>query len=94
MRENGIGEFLALGCGLASRLPGGVHRVLRLNGADNFRNGDAQFRQLVRLYPKSHRVLARSKYLNVADARRARDRVGDIDVRVVGEKVGIVGSMR
>ena len=67
---------------------------MRLNGADDFRNGDAELCQLVGFYPKPHRVLAGAEYLNVADARRTEDRIGEIDVRVVRQKLGIVGSMR
>ena len=94
MRENGVGKFLALGRRFAARLPSRVHGVLRLNRADDFGNRDTQLCQLVGFYPQPHRVLARTEYLNVADTRRAREGIGDIDVRVVRQKFGIVSSMR
>src|SRR5260370_745597 len=94
LRENGVGKFLALRCWFAACLPGRVHCVLRLNSADDFGNSDAQLCQLVGFYPQPHRVLAGTEYLNVADTRRAREGIGDIDVRVVRQKLGIVRSMR
>ena len=94
LRENRVSKFLALRRRFPARFSGRVHRILRLNGTDDLGDSDAQLRQLVGFYPQTHRVLARSKYLNVADARRARDRIGDIDVRVVRQKAGVVRSMR
>ena len=72
LRENRVGKFLAFGRRLAARLPGRVHGVLRLNGADDFRDGDAELCQRVGFYPQSHGVLAGAEYLNVADAWRTQ----------------------
>ena len=79
LARDGVGKFLSLGRGLAAHLPGRIHGVLRLDGADDLGNGDAQFRQLVRLDPQPHRVLARAEYLHVADARHARKWIVEID---------------
>ena len=49
---------------------------------------------MVGFYPQPHRVLACAKYLNVADAGRARDRIRDVDVCVVRQKVRVVRPMR
>src|SRR5258707_277354 len=94
LRENRVGKFLALGRRFAAGLPSRVHCVLCLNSADDFGNGDAQLCQLVRLDPQPHCILARTEYLNVADARRARERIVDIDVGVVRQHLGVIRSMR
>src|SRR2546429_1573951 len=78
----------------AACLPRWIYCVLRLNSAHNFGNGDAELCQLVGFYPQPHRVLACAKYLNVADAGRARDRIRDVDVCVVRQKVRVVRPMR
>ena len=92
--QNRVGEFLALGCRLASGFACGVHGILRLHRAYDVRDGDAQLCQLVGFYPKPHRVLAGAEYLRVANAWRTQDGIHDIDVRVVRQKLGIVGSVR
>ena len=51
--ENRVGKFLALGRRFAARFAGRVHGVLRLNGADDFRDGDAKLGQLCRALPTS-----------------------------------------
>src|ERR1700691_235089 len=94
LREHGVSKFLALGRGFAARLPGWVNGVLRLNGVDDFRDGDAELRQGVGLYPQSHCILARSEYLNIADARRAQNGIDKVDVCVIGQKGGVVGPVR
>ena len=71
LRQNRVGEFRALGRRFAARLTRGVHGVLRLNGADDFRDGDSQLRQGVGFYPQAHRVLTGAEHLNVADTGRA-----------------------
>ena len=94
LRENRVGKLLSLGRGFSAGLSCRVHGILRLNGADNFCNSDTQFCELVRSDPQPHRILARAEYLHVADARRARKWIGDIDERVVGQKSGVVGTVR
>ena len=94
MGKNGVGEFLALRSWLAAYFAGRVHRVLRLNSADDLRNGDAQLGQLVGFYPQSHRILSGTEDRNVADAFGAQDGIGEVDVRVVGQKIGVIGSVR
>ena len=89
-----IGELLSLGNWLAAHLSGRVHGVLRLKRRDDFRNGDLQLRQLVRLHPQAHGILARAKYLNDAHALHASQRVVQIDVGVVGEEICVVGALR
>ena len=83
-----------LGAGSPPDLARGIHGVLRLNGADDFRNGDAELRQLVGLHPQAHGVLARAEDLNVADARHARELIVEIDVGVVGQELGVVRAVR
>src|SRR5208282_1760785 len=92
--ENRVGELLAWWGRLAACFAGGVYGVLSLNGADDFRNGDAELRQAVRFYPHAHGVLARAEHLAVANARRTEEGIDEIDVRVVAQKRGIVGPVR
>jgi hypothetical protein len=51
LRENGIGELLIGGGWFAAKLTRWIDPVLRLNGVDDLRNGNVQFRQFVGLYP-------------------------------------------
>ncbi len=85
LREHRISEFLPLGRRFSACLPGWVNGILRLNGADDFRDGDAEFGQGVGFYPQSHRVLA---------GAGTQNRINKIDVGVVRQELGIVGSMR
>ncbi len=94
MREDGVSELLAFGGGLAPCPAGGIYGVLGLNGTDDFRDGNAELCQLVGFYPHAHGVLAGAEHLDVADARRTEEGIDEIDVRVVAQKRGIVGSMR
>ena len=93
MGAHGVGELLALGGRFAADLAGGIHGVLRLDGTDDFRNGDGQLGQLIGLYPKTHGVLARAENLHGADAVEARDLVAEIDVGEVREKLRIVSAI-
>ena len=65
-----------LGRRLAADLPRGIHGILRLNRADDFRNSDRKFGQLVGLDPQPHRVLARAENLHASNAIKASDLVG------------------
>ena len=49
---HGVGELLPRRHRLAADLAGGVHGVLRLDGVDDLRDGDAQLGQLVRAAPR------------------------------------------
>ena len=82
------------GSGLAADLAGRVHRVLRLDGVDDVGDGDAQLRQLVGLYPEPHGILPGAENLRLADAVRARDGIIEVDVGVVGQKLGIASAVR
>src|SRR5260370_31280214 len=81
-----IGELLVRGSWRAADLTSGVDRVLRLDRVDDLRNGDAQLRQLVWLYPESHRILACAENLHVADAVHAQDGIVEVDIGVVGQE--------
>ena len=94
LRPHGIGIFLALRHRLAADLAGGIHGVLRLDGIDDFRNGDAHLRQTVGPDPKPHGVIARAENRDAGDARHARHQVVDVDDRVVGQKHAVVGVVR
>src|SRR5260370_25184020 len=81
-----IGELLVRGSWRTADLTSRVHRVLRLDRVDDLRNGDAQLRQLVWLYPEPHRILACSENLHVADAVHAQDGIVEVDIGVVGQE--------
>ena len=90
LSEHGIGELLARGSRLAANLTGRIHSVLRLYRVDDVRDRDAELRQLVRLYPEPHGILARAKDLRLTDAVQARDRIVEVDIGVVGQELRIV----
>ena len=92
-RAHRVCEFLARRRGLATDLARGIDGVLRAQGVDDVGDRDAQFRELVRLHPEPHRVLARAENLHVGNARHARDLVDQIDVRVVGQEDVVVGAL-
>ena len=83
LRADRIGELLAFRRRLASNLSRRIYRVLRLNRSDDFRNGDGQLCQLVRLDPKAHRVLPSAEDLHAADAVKPGNLIGEIDISVV-----------
>ena len=66
LSKNGIGELLARRSWFAANLTGRIHRVLRLDRVDDLGDGDAQLRQLVRLYPEPHGILPRAEDLCLA----------------------------
>ena len=94
LRAHGVRVFLSLRGRLAAHLPRRVHRVLRLDCADDFRDGDGQLGELVGLDPKPHRILPRAENLDAADARHPRDLVAEIDEGVVGQELCVVGRAR
>src|SRR5260370_501752 len=94
LRPNRVGVLLPFGHWLAPHLSCGVHSVLRLNSADDFGNSNAQLAQLIRLHPQSHRILPGAEDLHISDARGTRQRIVDIDIRVVGEERRVVRPLR
>ena len=88
-----IGERLSWRDWGATDLAGRVYRVLRLNGADDFRNGNAEIGQRVRIHPDAHGVLAGAEDRYRSDARQARQRIVQIDVGVIGQKDIVVGPV-
>src|SRR6266403_4347364 len=87
-------KFLTLGCGFAANLAGRIHRILGLERSHNFWNCDRELCQLIRLYPQSHRVPARSKHLNTADSVNAAQLIVKIDVCVVRQELRVIDTAR
>ena len=94
LRPHRVGEFLPRRHRLAADLAGGIHGVLRLDGVDDFRDGDAHLRQPVGPDPEADGVLARAENRDAGDARHARHLVVDVDVGVVGQEDAVVGVAR
>ena len=94
LSENGIRELLARRSRFAASLTSRIHRVLLLNRVDDLSDGDAQLRQLVRLYPQPHGVLPRAENLRLADAVQACDGIIQVDVGIVGQELRIVSAVR
>src|SRR4029077_20797279 len=94
LSNNRVGELLIVGSRLGTDLTGRVDRVLRLDGVDDVRDGDAQLRQLVRLYPEPHGILPRAKNLRLADTVQACDGIIEVDIGVVGQERRIVSAVR
>ena len=62
---------------------------MRLDRIDDVRNGNAELRKMVRLDPEPHRILRGTEYLSVSDAGQAPDGIVQVDIGVVGQKLGI-----
>ena len=93
LRSHGVGELLPWGDRFTAHLPGGIHRVLCLNGAHYFGDCDSQLGKLIRLHPQPHGILPGAKNLYTADAAQAGQLVVEIDVGVVREKLRVVGPI-
>ena len=93
LRSDRVGKLLSAGNRFAADLAGRVHRILLLNRRNNVGNRDPKFRQLVRLDPESHRVLACSENLDVADPWQASQWIVKVDIGVIGEKLCVVGAI-
>ena len=89
----GIGEPLACDSWFASNLAGRIHRILRLHCIDDLADGDAQLRQPIGFHPDAHRVLP-GVDLGQTYTVRARDRIVQIDVGVVGQEFRVVSALR
>jgi hypothetical protein len=81
LRQQCVGELLVLLGWLATYLASWIYFVLGLDGVRNIRDGNAQFRQLIGLYPEPHRILAGSEDLRPAYSIGAADGVVEVDVR-------------
>ncbi len=49
---------------------------------------------MVRLDPESHRILGCAEDLRVSDTGQAPDGIVQVDVGIVGKKLGIPGALR
>ena len=94
LSEKGVRKLLVCRSGLAAHLTSRIHRVLRLDGVGDVRDRDAQFGQLVRLYPQPHGILPRAENLRLADTVQPCDGIIEVDVRIVGQERRIVSAVR
>src|SRR5262249_17858300 len=78
--EHRVREFRALGSRLGPHFSGWVDRVLRLNSADDFWNGNAELGELIRLYPHTHGVLPGTEHVYDTDTIGSEQRIDKIDV--------------
>src|SRR5262249_1615246 len=90
---NRVCEWLAWRNRLTSDLSRGIYCVLGLDGIDDFRNRNIEFRELIGLHPKPHGVLAGAKNLDRADSLHAQKLIVQVDVSVVGEESRIVSAL-
>ena len=67
--------------------------VLLLNGLGHVCHGKPPLRQLVGVHPDAHGVV-RAKDLDLADARNALDGINQVDIRIVLQKLRLIGSVR
>src|SRR5207248_7048839 len=87
-----ISEFLSAGNWFAADLAGGIHRVLFLHCGYDVRHSDAELRELVRLDPQAHGILASAENLHIANSRHACQWIEEINVAVIGEKGSVVAA--
>ena len=92
-RAHVVGELLSWGTGCAADLAGGIDRVLRLDGADDFRDGNAEVRQRIGIHPDAHGVLAGAEDRHRCNARQTGQRIVQVDVGVIGQKDVVVGPV-
>ena len=92
LRAHGISEFLSAWNRFAADLAGGIHRVLLLHCGDDVGHSDAELRELVRLDPQPHSVLASAENLHIANSRHACQWIEEINVAVIGEKGSVVAA--
>ena len=93
LRPNRVSELLPGGYRLGTDLAGGVHGVLIVERRYDIADRNAQTRQGVGPHPETHRVLVRAEDCYLADSRHTAHRIVDVDVRVVREESGVVGSL-
>ena len=72
----------------------GIDDVLRRDRIFEIRNRQLKLGENIRRDPNPHRIVGRSKRLDLADAGDARELVGDIDRDVVGKKGLIPRTVR
>ena len=93
LRAHRVGEFLAGRAGPAADLAGRVDGVLAVDGADDLRDGDVELGQLVGLHPDAHGILPGAEDRAPGDARHPAQRVAEVDVGVVGQKLGVAACL-
>src|SRR6476660_6855436 len=91
-RAHSVSEFLSAWNWFAADLPGGIHSVLLLHCGDDVRHSDAKLRELIRLDPQAHRVLASAENLHIPYSRHACQWIEEINVAVIGEKGSVVAA--
>src|SRR5207237_10653720 len=84
LRQQCVGELLVLLGWLATYLASWIYFVLGLDGVRNIRDSNAQFRQLIGLYPEPHGILASSEALRPADSIGAAD--GSVEAEVAMDR--------
>jgi len=66
---------------------------LRLDGVDDFGDGDVELGELIGLHPEAHGVLTPAKHLDAGNAGDPRHLVVDVDVGIIGEKDVVIGDV-
>ena len=86
--EHGVGEFLSGRRGTPANFAGWIDGILAVDGANDLRHGDIEFGQLVWFDPNPHGILTGAKNRHLRNARHPAQRVAQIDIGVVGQKLG------
>src|SRR5262249_38713420 len=76
--------------GRGTELPGGDLHVLLADGGDHVAGGQVTRRELLRVEPDAHGVVAAAEHLHVAHARQPRELVLDVEHRVVAQVERVV----
>src|SRR5258707_18315 len=87
-------NFWFFGAGLPPIWPAGLTVFCDWIALTISANRDAQLRKMVRLDPEPHRILGCPENLRVSDAGQAPDGIVQVDVGVVGQKLGVPGALR
>ncbi len=94
LRLDRVGVLGAAGGRRTADLTGRGQLVLRVDRVDDVGDGEAEAPDPIGTQPDPHRVVAAAEQVDLADARNARDRVVDVDRRVVRQEVVVVGAVR
>src|SRR5262249_15842869 len=94
LRAHRVSEGLASDVRFASDLPRRINSVLRLHCTKDFIDGYTELRQPIGFNPDAHRVLAYAEDLRLTYAVITGDRLLEVDIGVVGEKLCVVGAVR
>ena len=91
LRARGVSEFFARAAlGRPADFARGIDGILTVDSTNDFRDGDIEFGQLIRLHPNPHGILPGAENRHLGNARHPAQRVAQVDVGVIRQKFTLV----